>query len=335
MEDSLRLELSLKPGRMYPTNDMIFLRGKLISEIQAKKRKVKEVAEILGVNRETVSRWLAKFRFEGLDGICPKKPGPRKGSIAVNRTSKEIEDLVCFYGKEHPFEGPQAIADRIDEYEGINLHKTTVWRILKRRKIRYGLNYKKLHKKRQLYCLNEPGEEIQMDVCFPFGRARDARVFDAIDDCSRLVFAKVIPGQKQSDSIRFVNELILAMPFTIKAIRTDCGSEFSTAFTNHLNSLGIEHRKNAPYTPQHNGKIERYHRTFKEKEAFSWPFHSSLDELNYRLKLWLNHYNFKMRHGGLAMNRLTPAQKVLHASLSKSLQPHLQNVTGTLQLNMI
>lgn len=312
---------------------MLLLREKLICEIQAKKRKVKDVAEILGVNKRTISRWVARYRFEGLDGICPKKPGPRKGSPAVNRTPEDQEGLVCFYGKEHPFEGPQAIADRIEEQEGIKFDKVTIWRILKRKGIRYGLYYKKLRKKRQLYCLNEPGEEIQMDVCFPFGRARKERVFDAIDDCSRLVFAKVIPGQKQSDSIRFVNELILAMPFTIKAIRTDCGREFSTGFTNHLKSLGIEHRKNAPYTPQHNGKIERYHRTFKEKEAYSWPFYASKDELNYRLKLWLNHYNFTMRHGGLNMNRLTPAQKVLHASFSKSLQPHLKKVTGTLQLN--
>ncbi|MDP2624887.1 MAG: DDE-type integrase/transposase/recombinase, partial [Candidatus Peregrinibacteria bacterium] len=195
-----------------------------------------EVAEILGVNKRTVSRWIARYRFEGLDGICPKKPGPRKGSVAVNRISEEIE--------------------------GINLHKTTIWRILKRKEVRYGLYYRKLKKKKQLYCLNEPGEEIQMDVCFPFGRARKERVFDAIDDCSRLVYAKVMLGHNQASSIRFVNELILAMPFTIKAIRTDCGSEFSTSFTNHLKSLGIEHRKNVPYTPQHNGKIERYHRTF-------------------------------------------------------------------------
>ncbi|MBT7703198.1 transposase [Candidatus Peregrinibacteria bacterium] len=174
-----------------------------------------------------------------------------------------------------------------------------------------------------------------MDVCLPFGRARKERVFDAIDDCSRFVYAKIMPNHTQASSIRFVNELILAMPCTIKAIRTDYGSEFSQAFTNHLASLGIEHRKNAPYTPQHNGKIERYHRTFKEKETFFWPFYDSVDDLNYRLKLWLNHYNFKMRHGGLNMHRLTPAQKVLYASLSKSLQPHLKKVTGTLQLNKI
>lgn len=318
---------------MYPSYDMIVHREKLIKEIQSKKRKVKEVAEILNVERETVSRWLAKYRFEGLDGICPKKPGPKSGSLAINRTSKEVEDLVCIYGKTNPCDGPQAISDMIEEYEKIVIHKTTIWRILKRRKVRYGRNYHKLRKKRQLYCLNEPGEEIQLDVCFPFGKAREERIYDAVDDCSRLLFAKVMRDHSQASSIEFVSQLIQAMPFTIKAIRTDCGSEFSIQFTKYLKSLGIEHRKNAPYTPQHNGKIERYHRTFKGKELCFWSFYASIDELNYRLYHWTKRYNFKMKHGGLGMNRLTPAQKVLYSSIQKSLQPHFKNVTGTLQLN--
>ena len=53
---------------MYPSQDMIIHREKLLKEILEKKRRVKEVAEILDVKRETVSRWLAKYRFEGLDG---------------------------------------------------------------------------------------------------------------------------------------------------------------------------------------------------------------------------------------------------------------------------
>ena len=176
---------------------------------------------------------------------------------------------------------------------------------------------------------------MQLDVVFPFGRARPERVYDAIDDCSRFVFARLMPGHTQQDAINFVNELILAMPFTIQAIRTDCGTEFGNDFVKQLNKLGIEHKKNPAYTPQYNGKIERYHRTFKEKECCYWDFNGSVDELNYRLKLWLNQYNFKNKHSGLHMHRLTPAQKILYSSFQKPLQAHLQNVTGTLQLNIV
>ena len=114
---------------------MILHREKLLKAINTKKRKIVEVAEILDVRRETVNRWLAKYRFEGLDGIAPKKPGPKIGSSAVNRISEELEDLVCLYGQKNPCDGPQSLADMIEEYEGIVLHKTTIWRVLKRRKI--------------------------------------------------------------------------------------------------------------------------------------------------------------------------------------------------------
>ncbi len=318
---------------MYPSYDMILHRQKLIEDILCKRRRVNEVAEILDVERETVSRWTAKYRFEGLDGICPKKPGPKAGSIAVNRTSEEVEDLICTYAWQNPFKGPQTISDLLEDNENIILDKTTIWRVLKRKGVRYGPYYKHLKRKRKAYCLIEPGEEIQLDVHFPFGYARPERVFDAIDDCSRFVFGKVMGELSQSSAIAFVNELILAMPFTIKAIRTDCGREFGNQFTEHLRKLNIEHRRNAPYTPQHNGKIERYHRTFKEHEACFWPFEASIDELNYRLVLWLQDYNFKRKHSGLHMNRLTPVQKLLYASFYKPLQSHLKNVTGTLQLN--
>lgn len=314
---------------------MIIHREKLLKEIQEKKRRVNEVAEILDVKRETVSRWLAKYRFEGINGICPKKPGPKQGSLAVNRTESHIEDIVCEYGKRNIFKGPRTLADLLLDEQTVKIDQSTVYRILKRKNIRYGLLYKKLKRKRLAYCLMQPGEEVQLDVHFPFGYARNERIFDAIDDCSRFVYGKLMKNNSQKEAVEFVDKLILAMPFTIKAIRTDCGAEFGKQFDEHLRGLGIEHRKNPPYTPQHNGKIERYHRTFKEREGYTWPFYESIDELNYRLTLWLQNYNFNCRHGGLGMNRLTPAQKILYALFCRPLQPHLKNVTGTLQLNKI
>lgn len=98
---------------------MIVHREKLLKEILEKKRRVKEVADILDVKRETVSRWFSKYRFEGLDGICPKKPGPKRGSSSVNRTSAELEKLVCEYAQKNNYKGPRAIADLLEEQRGV------------------------------------------------------------------------------------------------------------------------------------------------------------------------------------------------------------------------
>ncbi len=303
---------------------MTMLREKHLKRIIAKEEKVVDAAYALDVRPETVSRWLAKYKFEGLDGIFPKKPGP-KGGMAHNRTSKELEDQVITLANKNLYEGPIWIADKI----GNQIDQSTVYRILKRRGVRYGPHYSHKKRKKKRYCLDRPGRELQLDVCFPFGYARKIFVYDAIDDCTRIVFAKVMTGHNTETTIKFLEELIEKTPFKIEAIRTDQGREFSKAVTEWLNARGIEHKKNPPYTPQHNGKIERYHRTFKENEAYFWDFNASVDELNFGLFMWLKEYNFNRKHGGLGMNRMTPVQKfftllLTNISISK-------NMTGSLQ----
>ena len=309
----------------YICNKMLQLRIKLIKELDQKKIKQKDICFVLGVSRQTVSKWLAKYRIEGEAGLTPKKCGPKDGT-AWNRTSEVIEDAICNIAEKNPFKGPDWIADQLD----ITLNQSTVYRILKRRKIRHYENYKHKRRKKKAYCLDEPGRELQLDVCLPFGYARKEVVYDAIDDCSRWVFARVMPNHTSRSSIAFLKELIKKCPFPIEAIRTDQGREFSKKITEFLKKQGIKHKKNPAYTPQHNGKIERYHRTFKEQEACYWPFHASRDELNYRIQLWLDYYNFHKKHTGLGMNKLTPVQKIAYTIIKNSLD---ENVNLILQQN--
>lgn len=311
----------------YICNKMLQLRIKYIKRLDKKEVRQKDVMFALDVSRQTVSKWLAKFRVEGEAGLAPKKSGPKGGS-AWNRTPEEIEDIVIALAEAHPFKGPDWLADELP----FKMDSTTVYRILKRRKIRYGKHYRYKRRKKKAYCLDKPGRELQLDVHFPFGYARKEVVYDAIDDCSRFVLARVMPNHTEASSITFIIELIEKCPFKIEAIRTDCGREFSKTFTQFLKDHGIEHRKNPPYTPQHNGKIERYHQTFKNSEACFWPFNASIEELNYRLQLWLQHYNFKRRHTGLQMNKMTPVQKIIYAFIHDSFTSH-ENVNLMLQEN--
>ena len=275
---------------------MLQLRIKLIKQLDRKEIKQKEVVFLLDVSRQTVSKWLAKFRAEGEAGLIPKKSGPKDGS-AWNRTKEEKEDLICKIAEDNPFKGPDWINDQLD----FKINNSTIYRVLKRKKIRYYQGYKHTRRKKKAYCLDKPGRELQLDTCFPFGYSRREVVYDAIDDCSRFVFARVMPNHEENTTILFLQELIKKCPFKIEAIRTDQGREFSKKVTKFLKSQGIEHKKNPPYTPQHNGKIERYHRTFKEESAYYWDQQASQEELNYNLQHWLYHYNFRKKHTGLGM----------------------------------
>jgi len=245
----------------------------------------------------------------------PNKPGPKEGkNQAWNRTTDTIEDIVVHLGKEYPQEGPITLSDRLRDDYLISLDSTTIWRILKRTKTRYTREYKRWKQDPILYCLDEPGIELQMDACFPYGRSRKIACFDAIDDCSRWVYAHIYQREDAKSAIDFVNKLVEKAPFRIQRIRVD--NRYGKELKAHCQSLGIEVITNEPYSPQQNGKIERFHKSIKRE--FFWKHCSYQDSaltLQFKLYLWLNHYNTKRRHQGFGMNKLTPVQKIAQTQL--------------------
>lgn len=73
----------------------------------------------------------------------------------------------------------------------------------------------------------------------------------------------------------FLEHMLKAFPFKVDCVQTDNGCEFTkrlqkendlTLFEEKLKELGIIHKLIKPYTPRHNGKVERSHR--KDNEYF-------------------------------------------------------------------
>jgi transposase InsO family protein len=315
----------------FNTFEMTKLKIETVKKIVAKKIKIKEASFMLDVSRQSIGKWVAIYKLEGEHGLLPKKSGPKSGH-AYNKTDIKTENHIIKIAQENPFKGPDWIADELYSHHEIKLNQSTVYRILKRSGVRYYTNYRHKRRKKKKYCLDMPGREIQLDTCYPFGYQKKAIVYDAIDDCSRWVFARVMENKTEETTIEFLKELIQKAPFNIEAIRTDRGTEFSSNVEEFLRQQGIELRRNPAYTPQHNGKIERYHRTFKEDSVSYWNFNASLDELNYELTKWLSYYNYNKRHTGLGMNKMTPVEKLTYAMIYKSFNPNL-NVNLILQQN--
>ena len=137
-----------------------------------------------------------------------------------------------------------------------------------------------------------------MDACFPFGYSRPETQYDAVDDCSRFAFSRLHTEHCVRSSMEFVWNLVRESPFRISRIRTDCGVEFGPGFTEFLARMGIEHVRNAPYSPQHNGKVERYHRTLWQHVGKPSP-RADVHAYRYRLRMFTDWYNFKKPHSGL------------------------------------
>lgn len=294
----------------------------------------KDAAAILQMHAKALSRLKRNYLKYGDAALLGRKPGPKSYSPPVNKTDEGIEDIVASLAIAHPNEGPQPLADRLADTYAVSLHQSTVYRILRRRKIRYGQNYRRWKDNPQLYCLDAPGEELQLDACYPYGRFRKICSFDAIDDCTRFTDGKCYDRETAENAKLFVDRLVKAVPFRIQRLRVD--NRYGRGFREYCRTAyGIEVIENEPYSPEQNGKIERFHKTLKREFFYRYcSFTDSLELINYKYALWLKHYNYCRRHRGLGMNGLTPAQKLSSMIFKETVNTLIlnpQKVTGTLQ----
>jgi transposase InsO family protein len=273
-----------------------------------------------------VSKWLAQYRLLGLEWIIPKKSWPRSTSIPYNKVSSHLESLVIFIAHRNSFVWPIWIRDilvseiqerKIDIWSENIPNQSTIYRILKRNKLRYFTGYHGARKKRRLYVKDRPWRELQVDASFPWGYQRNSKwicpvIFTAIDDASRTVYSSVFENHSEESVLTFLSELISKVPYPIEAIRTDQWREYSRRVQNFLTKNHIQLNKNPAYTPQHNGKVERYHRTMKEHCTDFWKWNEDIETYRYQLKLWTDYYNCSKRHYWLGMAWATPSEKLLY-----------------------
>jgi transposase InsO family protein len=289
--------------------EMIKMRAKLIEDVLHKRRKVQEVADLLSVTRKTIHKWKCRYKIHGIAWLVAEKSWPKNWKC-WNSFSEEVQEKVAELAMKHKMEWPVELKHRLEEEENIVMDQSTVYRILKKRKVRYYEVYQTPKKPPLLYALEIPGEELQVDTWYPFGKHRKFVVYNAIDDCTRIVFSKAYESACIINTIDFIMELIRRMPFIIKRIRTDQWREFSKTITKYLENAGIEHIKNEAYHPEHNGKVERYHGTEAKREVKNWPYLISVEEANYMLWQRNSFYNKNRKHTGLWMDRKTPYQKL-------------------------
>jgi transposase InsO family protein len=112
--------------------------------------------------------------------------------------------------------------------------------------------------------------------------------------------------------VAFFRELREAMPFPIRKLQCDNGTEFPLDFALTVQAAGIRHRYITPRRPEQNGKVERSHRI--DDEEF-WQRHSfnSFDEAAAALESWERRYNHE--RFSMALRGHTP-DEVLAAKLS-------------------
>ena len=145
--------------------------------------------------------------------------------------------------------------------------------------------------------MSHPGERIQIDVkVVPRKCVADPELrlyqYTAIDEFSRYRILGAYPEQSTYSSTDFLKVVILEFArkgVTVECVQTDNGLEFTnrfsttrnkpTLFETTLQQLGIRHKLIRPYTPSHNGKVERSHREDQKRFYDQHAFYS-LDDFS-------------------------------------------------------
>ena len=291
------------------------MKAALVERILTGKMSVTDAAKSVKKSRVTIYDWMTRLKKFGIDGLLPKKTGPKDGR-AWNRSPESKEQAVLQMISDHADWNIYDIAANLPAENRV--HPSTVWRIWQRQMKQVAV-VRLPRPKPQLYVKEEVGEEIQLDTSYPWGRGLHRVSFDCLDDRSRFAFAKIYPDATQDSAIAFLHYVIAKAPFIIRTIRTDCGREWSTRFSVACAMAGIKHIRNEPYHPEHNGKIEKFHDGLKHR-CFYVYLHPSdpIEQQNIDLQQWLVWYNYHKIHLGMGMEKKTPADAVYEALISKS-----------------
>ena len=170
---------------------------------------------------------------------------------------------------------------------------------------------KKTYKPKPYQQMTFPGERIQIDVkivpkACKAGEAAGERLvqYTAIDEFSRLRYLKAYKEQSTHSSKDFLLSLIpyyLKRGIEVCCVQTDNGFEFTnrlsarqthrlTAFELTAQALGIKLKYIRPYTPRHNGKVERSHREDMRRFYNHRSFYS-FDDFARQLAAWQTRSN--------------------------------------------
>ena len=268
----------------------------------------KAVAEAAGVCPRTVRKWVERYRREGTAGLQDRSSRPHQ--LYRPTPAVVVAQVEALRRQRHT--GKQIAAE-------LRISPATVSRILKR----LGLNRISALEPAppvRRYEREKPGELIHIDIkkLGRFARAGHRAtgqrqgcrnegagwefVHVAIDDHSRLAFARIMANEKKRSATTFLKAALAyyeSLGIKVERVMTDNGSCYkSFAFRRACKRLGLRHIRTRPYTPKTNGKAERFIQTSLREWAYAQAYRHS-QERKAQLPHWLHRYNWHRPHAGI------------------------------------
>ncbi|MFA5952097.1 MAG: IS481 family transposase [Hyphomicrobium sp.] len=270
-------------------------------------------ARRFNTSTRTVAKWVGRFLADGADGLLDRSSRPHSSPSQIDIATCEAVEALR---RQRTIQA--AIAKEL------GLSPATVSRILKRRGLSL-LSSLEPAEPRPRYERETPGEIIHIDIkkLGRFNRVghritgdRTAQqryrkstappgweyVHVAIDDHSRIAFTEIKPSERQDAAVEHLRAAVAyyrKLGVNVIRVMTDNGGCYrSRLWRKTCQDLGIKHLRTKPYTPQTNGKAERFIQTAIREWAYATAFEDS-EQRKRELPRWLHRYNWHRPHASL------------------------------------
>lgn len=270
----------------------------------------KQTLDRLGIPRSTFYLWYDKYQSGGVDALEDKVPMPTR---VWNRIPDNVREQIIDLALEQPELSPRELAVRFTDTKSYFVSEASVYRLLKAHDLITSPAFVVIKAANEFKDkTTAPNEMWQTDFTYlkiiGWGWFYLSTI---LDDYSRYVIAwKLCTTMKASD---VTDTLELALTASgcdqINArhrprLLSDNGASYIAGeLADWLDDKGMDHVRGAPYHPQTQGKIERWHQTLKNRillENYFLP-----GDLKGEIGKFIDHYNNYRYHESL--QNLTPA----------------------------
>ena len=287
--------------------------------------KVTQTARHFGITRKTLHKWLARFDEKHLGSLeersrAPEKTRTRTISPEQKTRIKHLRQAHLRWGKmklqalykaayQEPISSWKIQMVIQDEQLYFDKKQTKKLR-LKRKHAQHKKRITQLTKKAQVHYLWHVDT-----VVFTLPQGGYRYLLTAIDDTSKLAYARIYASHSSKQAADFLRRLHYLTQGEIINLHHDNGSEFMLHFAQACKEFTLPQYFSRAYTPKDNAVLERFNRTIQEECVELMPI--GLDDIadaNECITDWLIEYNSLRPHQ--ALDYLTPLQYIDTTKLS-------------------
>lgn len=267
---------------------------------------IKRTLQQLGIPKSTFYNWYDRYLEGGLDALADKKPCP----ISVwNKVPNQQRRQLCDLALKETELSPRELAVRFTQERDYFISEATAYRILKDNGLMTSPAWIVMKASEKFY---NPTTAINQlwQTDFTYLRVTGWGWYylsTVMDDYSRYIVSwRLCTGMAAKDVSDTLRDALKSAGLERKQrprLLSDNGPCYiSGELKNWLKEHNMDHTRGKPYHPMTQGKIERWHRTMKDKillDNYYLP-----GDLKQQLGEFITNYNTRRYHESL--NNLTP-----------------------------